>query len=78
MSIGTGHVDLVELDVPQLLDGRPLGELTAPGEVLPIAISRSGRTFIPTSGTTMQAGDIVHLAVVAASRCRLESMLGHR
>ena len=78
MSLGTGQVDLVEVDVPQLLDGRPLGELTAPGEVLPIAISRSGRTFIPTSETTMQTGDIVHLAVVAASRGRLESMLGTR
>ena len=78
MSLGTGQVDLVEVDVPPLLDGRPLGELTAPGEVLPIAISRAGRTFIPTSETTMQIGDIVHLAVVAASRRRLESMLGTR
>jgi trk system potassium uptake protein len=45
---------------------------------MPIAISRAGRTFIPTTGTTMQAGDIVHLAAVAASRGRLESMLGTR
>jgi trk system potassium uptake protein TrkA len=45
---------------------------------MPIAISRAGRTFIPTSGTTMQTGDIVHLAVLAVSRGRLESMLGVR
>jgi trk system potassium uptake protein TrkA len=76
MSLGTGQVDLVEVDLPPLLDGRPVDELTAPGEVMPIAISRAGRTFIPTSGTTMRAGDIVHLAVIAASRGRLESMLG--
>ncbi len=78
MSLGTGQVDLVEVDLPHLLDGRPVNELSAPGEVIPIAISRAGRTFIPTSGTTMQAGDIVHLAVVAASRARLESMLDTR
>jgi trk system potassium uptake protein TrkA len=78
MSLGTGQVDLVEVDLPHLLDGRPVNELSAPGEVIPIAISRAGRTFIPTAGTTMQAGDIVHLAVVAASRVRLESMLGTR
>lgn len=78
MSLGTGQVDLVEIDLPPLLDGRPIGELTAPGEVMPVAISRAGRTFIPTTGATLQSGDIVHLAVVAASRGRLESMLGTR
>ncbi len=76
MSLGTGQVDLVEIDLPVLLDGRPISELTAAGEVLPVAISRSGTTFIPTAGTALRAGDIVHLAVVAASRRRLESMLG--
>ena len=77
-SLGTGQVDLVEVEVPHLLDQRPIGELTAAGEVLPVAVSRAGRTFIPTPGTTMHAGDIVHLAVVAASRSRLEAMLGTR
>lgn len=78
MSLGTGEVDLVEVEVPHLLAGRRLEELTAAGEVLPVAVSRAGKTFIPTSGTTMQAGDIVHLAVVATSRGRLEAMLGTR
>ena len=78
MSLGTGQVDLVEVELPHLLAGRPIDELTAPGEVMPVAISRAGTTFIPTTGTTMRAGDIVHLAVVAASRGRLESMLGTR
>ena len=77
-SLGTGQVDLVEVEVPHLLNGRPIGELSAPGEVLPVAVSRAGKTFIPTSGTTMNTGDIVHLAVVAASRDRLHSMLGTR
>jgi trk system potassium uptake protein TrkA len=76
ISLGGGQVDLVEVELPHLLAGRPIDELTAPGEVLPVSISRAGRTFIPTAGTTLQAGDIVHLAVVGASRARLESMLG--
>lgn len=78
ISLGTGQVDLVEVEVPHLLAGRSIGELSAPGEVLPVAISRAGRTFIPTAGTTIHEGDIVHLAVVAASRGRLESLLGRR
>jgi trk system potassium uptake protein TrkA len=76
ISLGTGQVDLVEVQVPHLLAGRRIDELTAPGEVLPVAVSRAGKTFIPTAGTTMLDGDIVHLAVVAASRARLASLLG--
>jgi trk system potassium uptake protein TrkA len=78
MSLGTGQVDLVEIELPHLLAGRSIEEVTAPGEVLPVAISRAGRTFIPTAGTTMHAGDIVHLAVVSASRERMRSMFGMR
>ena len=76
VSLGSGHVDLVEARAPVLLDGRSIGEVTVPGEVLPVALTRSGRTFVPTSSTMVQAGDILHLAVVGASRHRLESLLG--
>lgn len=78
ISLGSGQVDLVEVELPHLLSGRPVDELAAPGEVMPVSISRAGRTFIPTSGTVLQAGDIVHLAVVGASRGRLASLLGTR
>lgn len=77
-SLGTGQVDLVDAELPPLLAGRPVGEVTAPGEVLPVAISRSGRTFIPTAATVLELGDILHLVVVGASRGRLTSLLGER
>ncbi len=75
-SLGSGQVDLVEIDAPRLLDGRTVAEVTVPGEVTPVAISRAGQTFIPTAGTGLHAGDILHLAVVGASRSRLEALLG--
>jgi trk/ktr system potassium uptake protein len=75
-SLGSGQVDLVEAEAPGLLHGRRVDELSAVGEVLPVAISRAGRTFIPTPATPIQQGDILHLAVVAASRDRLERLLG--
>lgn len=78
ISLGAGQVDLVEVEVPHLLVGRRIDELTAAGEVLPVAVSRGGTTYIPTAGTTLQAGDVVHLAVAAASRGLLDSMLGTR
>jgi trk system potassium uptake protein TrkA len=75
-SLGSGQVDLVDAEAPHLLDGRSVAEVSVAGEVLPVAISRAGRTFIPTPATTVQAGDILHLAVVSASRGRLERLLG--
>ena len=78
ISLGSGQVDLVEVDLPHLLAGRSIDELRASGEVHPVAVSRAGRTFLPTEGTVLEAGDIVHLAVVGASRARLQSLLGTR
>ncbi len=75
-SLGSGQVDLLDVDAPLLLDGRAIAEVTVPGEVQPVAISRAGRTFVPSAGTIVQAGDILHLAVVGASRGRLEALLG--
>lgn len=77
-SLGSGQVDLVDAEAPALLDGRPVGEVAAAGEVLPVAVTRAGRTFIPTPATPIQAGDILHLAVASASRGRLERLLGER
>jgi hypothetical protein len=42
-----------------------------------VAISRGGKTFLPTLGTVFQAGDWLHLAALAASADRLKALLGH-
>ena len=75
VSLGSGQVDVVEAAAPPLLDGRPVAELTVPGEIVPVALTRAGRTFLPTATTTVQAGDVLHVAVLGASRHRLESLL---
>lgn len=75
-SLGTGQVDVVEVELPALLVGRRAGEVSVAGEILPVAISRGGRTFIPTQGTVLESGDMLHVAVVGPSRRRLTSLLG--
>jgi len=77
-ALGTGGVELVEVRVPALLDGRPAGELEVPGEIDVIAITRHGRTTLTAEGRTLHTGDLVHLAVAAASHGRLEALLDHR
>lgn len=74
-SLGSGEVDVLELEVPALLVGRTVNDLTVPGEAHVIAITRQGRTFLPTLGTVFQAGDLVHLAASGANH-RLAVLLG--
>jgi trk system potassium uptake protein TrkA len=73
-SLGSGAVDLVEVAVPQLLVGRAVEQMTIPGEVHVVAISRAGTTFLPTLGTRFQDGDLVHLSVLATSIERLKAL----
>jgi trk system potassium uptake protein len=74
-SLGSGEVDLVEIAVPHPLIGRTVDEVTVPGEVQVVAISRSGSTFLPMRGTRFQDGDLVHLSVVTTSIERLKTLL---
>lgn len=74
-SLGSGEVDVLELEVPALLVSRTVNDLTVPGEAHVIAITRQGRTFLPTLGTVFQAGDLVHLAASGANH-RLAALLG--
>ena len=75
-SLGSGQVDLVETEVPALLVGRTVTELTVSGEVQVVAISRGSQTFLPTLGTNFQAGDRVYVALQASAADRLKSLLG--
>lgn len=76
LSLGSGEVDLVEVELPYLLVGRSVNELTLLGEIHVAAISREGRTFLPTLGTVFREGDRVHLMVLGSSAARLTALLG--
>ena len=77
-SLGSGEVEIVDVRVPALLAGRPLDELTVPGETRVVAVTRAGRTFVPSGrATPLQAGDLAHVAVAVASAARLEQLVGH-
>jgi trk system potassium uptake protein TrkA len=75
-SLGNGDVGIVESEIPLLLVGRIVNDLTVSGEIRFIAISRGGRTIIPTLGTVFEKGDMVHIAVSITSVDRLKNLLG--
>jgi len=74
-SLGSSEVDIVDLEIPPHLVGRAVKDLTAPGEVHVVAITRAGKTFLPNPGVAFQADDLVHLAVLVAASDRLKSLI---
>ena len=76
VSLGTGDVDIVEADVPQLWVGRTVADATMATEVHIVALTREGRTFLPSANTVFHAGDLVHVAVHATAADRLKGLLG--
>lgn len=74
--LGNGEVKMVDIDTPAILIGRKITELTIPGEIHVIAISRKGKTFLPLGEAAFEEGDIIHLAVLSSSQDRLKSLVG--
>jgi trk system potassium uptake protein TrkA len=76
LTFGSGEVCVLSVEVPEHLVGRAVSQLTVPGEISVAAIKRRDKAFIPALGTILQAGDVVHLTVLAAAMARLEGWLG--
>jgi trk system potassium uptake protein len=77
-TLGAGDVELVEVEVPTMLDRRPVGELEVPGEIAVVAVTHHGRTRLPTTGGRLRRGDLVHVAVTVTSQERLATLLAQR
>jgi trk system potassium uptake protein TrkA len=73
---GRGEVSMIALEADFSLAGRTPRDLTVPGEVMVISVTRDDRAFIPSSGSEFREGDLIHLAVMASAMTRLEEMLG--
>lgn len=74
--LGNGEVGIIEVKVPPALVGRTVNNLTIPGEIQVIAITRGNKTEIPISGTVFHEKDNIHVAVESGSTSRLRALLG--
>lgn len=75
-SFGSGDVELVRVELPSLMAGHKVHDLTVLGDIHVTAIERGNKTMLPTSGTVFQRGDVLYIAVTAASRNQLRKLLG--
>jgi trk system potassium uptake protein TrkA len=76
LNLGSGEANIIATEIPPLLVGQTVSELTVRGEIHVVAISRAGKSFLPTLGTQFCWGDIVYLVVLATSTDRLRTLLG--
>jgi K+ transport systems, NAD-binding component len=73
--IGNGNVTLVRIEVPALLIGHTVNDLTVIGEIQVVSISRNNKTFIPTLGTILETRDILYISVATPAISKMKSML---
>jgi trk system potassium uptake protein TrkA len=76
-TFGSGEVHVLEVELPNSLTGRPVGDLCMPGESLVGILVRRGQASIPKADTRLEAGDILRIAATAAAIPRLQKLLAH-
>lgn len=74
-SLGSGEVSIIPFEIPHPLNGHMVADITVPGEIQIISLTRSGKTSIPASGTVFRTGDLLHIAVEKNSVSRLKELL---
>lgn len=74
LSLGSGEVEIVEVEVPIGLAGRLVSDVEVPAEVRVVSLTRSGKTIIPSLKTGFQPGDLLHLAVMEEHRDRVAAL----
>lgn len=76
LNFGHGEISLVALEAPPRLVGRMVNQISIPGEISVVAITRAGAAEIPSLGTEFRTGDYIHFAVHASAMGKFEAMLG--
>jgi trk system potassium uptake protein len=67
VTLGDGSINLVRIAMAPRLAGRTVEDLQVPGEIMPVAIVRGGRSFIPATGEQFAEGDILEVAVASSA-----------
>ncbi|MGD0312796.1 MAG: TrkA family potassium uptake protein [Acidimicrobiales bacterium] len=71
----TGTLSLVERELPERWAGKRLAELSVPGEVTVVAVTRAGAVRLDFADLVGQDGDVVHLMITAEALGRFNARL---
>jgi len=74
--LGNDDIDVVRVDIPILLQGKPINYFNRPGEIQVVMIQQQGNKIrIPTDGTIMQKDDVLHIAVANSAMDTLKDLI---
>ncbi|NLV28003.1 MAG: TrkA family potassium uptake protein [Methanomicrobiales archaeon] len=73
--LGNNEVGIVKYEIHPTLAGHQVKDLTIPGEIIIISLTRRGKTMIPTLGATFEKGDVIYLAVEEQSVDKLKELM---
>ena len=76
LTFGGGEVVVISIETPPGWIGRTAKHINIPGEIMVTAVTRHARALLPLSGTELQAGDVVHVTLLADALERIEEWLG--
>jgi trk system potassium uptake protein len=65
-SAGNGEVEVYEVAVPAAWEGQRLADLLAPGDCVPVSLTRGGRATIPGPDHAVLQGDVLHVSATLA------------
>ena len=71
LSAGNGEVEIYEVVVPAAWAARSLSDLLQGGDCLAAAVTRAGRSMLPTPEMLLEAGDAVHVSATREGMDRL-------
>jgi trk system potassium uptake protein TrkA len=75
-TLGGGDLLRLRVPVPAEIAGKPVSEFEVDGKVRVAGISRGGGGFLPTSSSTVQAGDYLILMITREGLEVVDGMLG--
>lgn len=75
-SAGNGEVEIYEMLVSPVWDGKTLGDLLRSNpDCLPVALTRAGRALLPSFETALQAGDMLNVSATFVGIKALRSLM---
>lgn len=73
--LGNGEVQVMQARISSLVAGRSVRDLVYSAAVNIFAVVRDGHAFVPTQGTVLQEGDVIHLSVAANAVDKVETLI---
>lgn len=74
-SAGNGEVELYEINVPELWNGKVLKDHFFSEDCIPVSITRAGRAVLPKPDSVVETGDIIHFSATMEGAQRMKDQM---